>query len=138
MYIHQIKTAIIDRLRSKLTKVIVDDFPDDPTRYDFRHPVAALLVHYDSAEGQEVKRTPKFNVYVVTRSLDTVYKYLDAVCVVLNGQRITGHPLKYAGEAMTRYTDTVWYYGVGFEIQAPTRTTVNDVDLSVILSELGC
>ena len=46
MDIEAIEVQIVARLKSKITDLFIDSFPEKPQEYTFTHPKGAILVHY--------------------------------------------------------------------------------------------
>jgi len=136
MLIRDIKAAIRDRLRDRITSAATMDYPDQPDTYAMRHGTAELLVHYLESEGGKSRRV-SIGVVVVTHTQAVNDRYLAAVLAVLNGHRINGgHVLEYVEDTTLNYEGNTWKTMIKFSISAPVPP-VPDGALTGYLHQLG-
>ncbi len=90
MTIKEIEEAIIERLKSKITDLVVEGFPEKPSEYKLMHHKGAILVAYAGSTYEEPaatdvvvqERKVEFDITVVMRHLRThegAYQYLDTL-----------------------------------------------------------
>ncbi|MDD3293099.1 MAG: Gp37 family protein [Geobacteraceae bacterium] len=136
MLIKDIKAAIRDRLRDRITSASIMDYPDQPDTYAMRHATAELLVHYLESEGGRNRRV-SMGVVVVTHTQPVNDRYLAAVLAVLNGYRIGGaHALEYIEDTNLGYEANTWKTMVKFTVAAPVPPVPDGV-LTEYLHKLG-
>lgn len=136
MLIRDIKAAIRDRLRDRITSAATMDYPDQPDTYAMRHGTAELLVHYLESEGGKSRRV-SIGVVVVTHTQAVNDRYLAAVLAVLNGYRIGGaHPLEYIEDTTLNYEGNTWKTMIKFTVAAPAPP-VPESGLTDYLHKLG-
>jgi len=126
--IQEIEAAIVSRLKSSITDLLVDSFPDKPAEYE-RLPFqkGVILVAYRGSrfseplgEGVAIQiQTAQFDVYLQKKDLrthDGAYAYLEKIRELLTGfQPLTNVGLLYPiSEDFLDMTDFLWSYGITF------------------------
>jgi len=132
MEITEIESAIIERLKSKITDLLVEGYPDDPESYKLLHPKGALLVRYsnstysdpDSMGVVSQDRKMEFEVNVVARNLKNrkdkearagAYEYLEAVRYALAGFKISGiNKMFPTRDGFVKEEGGIWVYAMAF------------------------
>lgn len=144
MTIANIETAIIERLKSKISDVLVEGFPEKPSEYKLLHPKGALLVSYAGSTFSEPEavdivlqtRKIEFDITVVMRHLRThegAYAYLDAVRTVLTGYRIPGCSKMYpTREQFISEENGIWQYAITFTLTVPAIEIEEDEQLPLL------
>lgn len=133
MNIEALENKIIEKLKGKLTDLLVDAFPEKPQDFVFTHPKGAVLVHYQGGSYGNIEcvgavfqnKKMEFAITLVTRSLRTknsgAYELLDEVKSILTGFQIDGcskmHPTK---EGFLSESNGVWQYSINFEFTTPS------------------
>lgn len=133
MNITNIENKIIEKLKSKLTDLLIDAFPEKPQDFVFTHPKGAVLVHYQGGSYGNIQSTDiifqdkkmEYAITIVTRSLRTknsgAYSLLEQVKSILTGFRIDGcskmHPTK---EGFLTENNGIWQYTINFEFTTPS------------------
>lgn len=139
MNIETIENKIIEKLKSKLTDLLVDAFPEKPQDFVFTHPKGAVLVHYQGGNYGNTEsvgaifqnKKMEFAITLVTRNLRTknsgAYELLDEVKSILTGFQIDGcskmHPTK---EGFLSENNGVWQYSINFEFTTPSIESEED------------
>lgn len=128
-YIELIENVLLERLQANLPELVVEAFPDNPSEYEFIHPVGAVLVQYDSSNfGEDYclaftaqKRTMKFNVVSLTRSLrdhNGCYDVLERISQTILGLKLNGfEQFKQETDSFSDETDGVWTYVQSFTVK---------------------
>ncbi len=127
MKLKEIEQAIIERLKSQITDVPVEAFPEQPSEYRLRHASGVLLVVYRGAKYAESQsaslavqaRQQEWDVIVVSRNLRThtsAYDLLDQVRTALSGYRVvpTAEVMVPVREAFINEVNGIWQYGITF------------------------
>ena len=127
--IEWIENTLIARLQANLPELVVEAFPDNPSEYEFIHPVGAVLVQYDSSSFSDdyclaftaQKRTMKFNVVSLTRSLrehNGCYDVLERVSQTILGLKLDGfEQFKQETDSFSDEVDGVWTYVQSFVVK---------------------
>lgn len=139
MNIETIENKIIEKLKSKLTDLLIDAFPEKPQDFVFTHPKGAILVHYQGANYNNSEsvgaifqnKKMEFAITLVTRSLRTknsgAYELLDEVKSILTGFQIDGCSKMYpTKEGFLSENNGVWQYSINFEFTTPSIETEED------------
>lgn len=123
------ENALVDALRRDCPDLEVQPFPDNPTEYEFIHPVGALLVRYDggSISGSVAvdmtaqPRDLQFSVVSLTRNLRDhggCYETLKRVRDCLLGLKLPGAAQIYAlSEDFVQEEDGIWVYAQRFTLR---------------------
>ena len=132
MTINEIETEIIDRIKSKISDLHIEGFPDKPSEFKLTHQTGAILVHYQGGSYSDSKsvgciyqdKKLEFSITVVTRNLRSYkgsYFYLDKVRQILTGFRPLGctkmQPVK---EDFISENNGIWQYAINFSLTTPT------------------
>jgi len=131
--IETIESQIIEKLKSKLTDLLVDSFPEKPQEFVFTHPKGAILVHYqggnysNSESVGAIFQTKKmeFALTIVTRNLRTkdacAYALLEQVKSILTGFQIDGcSKMSPTKEGFLSENNGIWQYSINFEFTTPS------------------
>lgn len=126
--IEELTNEIVGRLKKEFPEYEAESFPDNPESYNFLHPIAALLVRYDSARYEErpsmngpfmQKVTLVFDVTIACRALagnGGAYALLDRAKSALFGFKPdVGEPLTLRTDGFRAREKEVWYYGITAE-----------------------
>ena len=96
----EMQADLLERVKSGITTMSVEPFPDKPADYKLLHPVGAVLVRYNGGSYSQPggmgfvrqDRRLDWELVVVTRSLNkgdgAAYPILDALRVLLTGYRL--------------------------------------------------
>jgi len=132
MSINEIENEIVDRIKSKISDLHIEGFPDKPSEFKLTHPTGAILVHYQGGSYSDSKsvgciyqdKKLEFSITVVTRNLRNykgAYFYLDKVRQILTGFRPIGctkmQPVK---EDFISENNGIWQYAINFSLTTPT------------------
>lgn len=133
MNIETIETQIVEKLKSKLTDLLIDSFPEKPQEFVFTHPKGAILVHYQGANYNNSEsvgaifqnKKMEFAITIITRTLRTknsgAYSLLEQVKSILTGFRIDGCTKMYpAKEGFLSENNGIWQYSINFEFTTPS------------------
>ena len=124
--IRELESALIGALSASCPDLSVEPFPDNPSEYEFIHPVGALLVQYDGGTisgtvALDLIAQPRelhFTVLSLTRNLRDhggCYEVLDRVRNCLLGLKLPGVKQIYGlQERFFNETDGVWVYAQSF------------------------
>jgi hypothetical protein len=144
--IQTIETAIIDRLKAKLTDAAIEPFPDRPAEYQLIHSKGALLVSFSGSVFSEPEATDvivqdrrmEFDVTVVTKSLRAsgahhgAYALLEAARLTLTGHQIPGcGKISPRREGFLSEKAGTWQYGIRFAMS--TKAVEDGENEEVIL-----
>lgn len=133
MSIENLENAIISRLQTKVTDLIVETFPNNPDEYEFVHPIGVILVFYTGSAYSKTKsisnivqdELAEFGITIMIRNLDLkkgCYKYLDQVKNTLTGYKIDNCKKMYPTKSKILSEDGgIWQYGITFAI--PMQST---------------
>jgi len=136
--IETIENKIIEKLKSKLTDLLIESFPEKPQEFIFTHPKGAILIHYQggsygSSQSVDVifqQKKMEFALTVVTRNLKTnsgAYSLLEEIKSILTGFKIDGcskmYPVK---EGFLVENNGIWQYTINFELTTPSIETEED------------
>jgi hypothetical protein len=94
--IQEFETAIIDELKSVITDLVIESFPDKPDEYRVLSPKGAILVKYAGSKYQQPlyqhaiiqERKLAYEIYLLVRSLrreNGAYALLDTIRETLTG-----------------------------------------------------
>ena len=132
MNIETIENNIVERLKSKLTDLLIESFPEKPQEFIFTHPKGAILVHYQGGSYGNIQSTDiivqnkkmEFALTIVTRNLKTnsgAYALLEEIKSILTGFKIDGcskmYPVK---EGFLVENNGIWQYTINFELTTPS------------------
>lgn len=139
MNIETLENKIIEKLKSKLTDLLVDAFPEKPQDFVFTHPKGAVLVHYQGGNYGNAEsvgaifqnKKMEFAITLVTRSLRTknsgAYELLDKVKSILTGFQIDGcSKMSPTKEGFLSENNGIWQYTINFELTTPSIETEED------------
>jgi len=130
--IETIENNIVERLKSKLTDLLIESFPEKPQEFIFTHPKGAILVHYQGGSYGNIQSTDiivqnkkmEFALTIVTRNLKTnsgAYALLEEIKSILTGFKIDGcskmYPVK---EGFLVENNGIWQYTINFELTTPS------------------
>lgn len=128
--IEDIETVLIKKLQNELPELAVEAFPDNPSEYEFIHPLGAVLVQYESTqfEGDYAlaftaqPATITFAVVSLTRNLRShsgCYDVLERIRNAILGLKIPGlEQVKQTDERFSAEEDGVWTYLQTFALKA--------------------
>ena len=127
MNLKDIEQAIIDRLKSRITDVPVEAFPERPSEYRLRHASGVLLVVYRGSKYTESQsagvavqaRKQEWDVIIVSRNLrshQNAYDLLDKVRAALSGYQVvpTAEIMAPIREQFINESNGIWQYGITF------------------------
>lgn len=133
MNIETIETQIVEKLKSKLSDLLVDSFPEKPQEFVFTHPKGAILVHYQGANYNNSEsvgvifqnKKMEFAITIVTRNLRTknsgAYSLLEQVKSILTGFQIDGcSKMSPTKEGFLSENNGIWQYSINFEFTTPS------------------
>jgi len=118
----------IGRLKEKVTKLAIEEFPDDVRSYSLTHSVGAMLVRYIGSgyEQQKInnfvleKRTARIEVVCVARTLmksEGMYSIIDQCKSALRGYAPDGkNKIRVAADGYRDMDESVWVYSVTFNV----------------------
>lgn len=127
--IRELESALLDALTEAFPDLSVEPFPDNPSEYEFIHPLGALLVQYDGGSisgtvAVDMIAQPRelhFTVLSLTRNLRDhggCYEVLDRVRKCLLGLKLPGVKQIYGlQERFSDEADGVWVYAQSFSLQ---------------------
>lgn len=132
MNIRNIENTLVDKLKEKFPKFMVQGFPEKPQEFILLHPIGAILVHYYGANYTNSNdifiisqdRKLEFAITIVTRNLrdnEGAYETLEKVKHVLCGYKISGctklQPIK---ENFISESNGIWQYELRFTLTTPS------------------
>lgn len=132
MTINEIETEIIDRIKSKISDLHIEGFPEKPLEFRLTHPTGAILVHYQGGSYSDSKsvgciyqdKKLEFSITVVTRNLRSYtgsYFYLDKVRQILTGFRpLCCTKMQPVKEDFISENNGIWQYSINFSLTTPT------------------
>ena len=139
MNIETIENKIVEKLKSKLTDLHIDSFPEKPQEFTFTHPKGAILVHYQGGNYRNIQavdvivqqKKMEFALTIITRNLRTknsgAYSLLEDVKSILTGFKVDGcskmYPIK---ENFLVENNGIWQYAINFELTTPSIETEED------------
>ncbi len=138
MNIETIENKIIEKLKSKLTDLLIESFPEKPQEFIFTHPKGAILIHYQggsygSSQSVDVifqQKKMEFALTIVTRNLKTnsgAYALLEEIKSILTGFKIDGCSKMYpTKEGFLVENNGIWQYTIKFELTTPSIETEED------------
>lgn len=139
MDIETIENQIVEKLKSKITDLYIDSFPDKPQEYTFTHPKGAVLVHYQGGSYGNIssfdavvqQKKMEFSLTLITRNLRTkdsgAYSLLEAIKSTLAGFQINGCSKMYpTKEGFLAENNGIWQYTINFELTTPSIETEED------------
>ena len=127
--IRELESALLGALTEAFPDLSVEPFPDNPSEYEFIHPLGALLVQYDggsisSSASLSLTAQPRelhFTVLSLTRNLRDhggCYEVLNRVRKCLLGLKLPGVRQIYGlQERFSNEADGVWVYAQSFSLQ---------------------
>jgi hypothetical protein len=132
MNINDIENSIIERLRSKISDLHIEGFPEKPAEFRLIHPKGAILVHYQGGNYSESKsidciyqdKKLEFSITIVMKHLRThegAYEYLDIVRQILTGfkpencSKMIPTKEEFIGE-----DNGIWQYSINFCLITPS------------------
>jgi hypothetical protein len=142
-----LETQIVDRLKSRLTNIQVEPYPDRPAEYKLLHPTGAVLVHYQGSRYGKRRATDavvqdrrlEFGVTVLARNLRVhtgAYAILDAVCSALTGWQPGGYGKIYPlSDGFLSEETGIWQYQMSFALDA-LNIELAEEEQNVILQKL--
>ena len=138
MNIETIENNIIEKLKSKLTDLLIESFPEKPQEFVFTHPKGAILIHYQGGSYGNIQsldvivqnKKMEFALTIVTRNLRSnsgAYALLEEIKSILTGFKIDGcskmYPVK---EGFLVENNGIWQYTINFELTTPSIETEED------------
>ncbi len=127
MNLKEVEQAIIERLKSQITDIPVEAFPERPSEYRLRHASGVLLVVYRGSKYSESQsaglavqaRTQEWDIVIISRNLrshSSAYDLLDQVRAALSGFRpvSTAEVMVPVREAFINEVNGIWQYGITF------------------------
>jgi len=126
--IKEIETAIVNKLKTDISDLKVEAYPDNPKDYLLRHAQGSVLVHYNGAKfnksaleaiiAQETILT--WDIILICRNLrnnDGVYDNLDKIRESLTGFKLDSCEKMYpVEEDFISENNGVWQYGIRFQV----------------------
>ena len=131
MAINTIKNDIITQLKSSISDLKVEEFPDKPAEYKLIHSKGAVLVHFLGTNYNEpdeqgfIQQTAnlRFGLTLMIKGLrdkNGAYAYIDSIISTLTGFTPTGCTKMYPVRVgFLTENDGVWQYT--FTFVAPTE-----------------
>lgn len=135
MDIETIEAQIVARLKSKITDLFIDSFPEKPQEYTFTHPKGAILVHYQGGNygnSQSIdvvfqQKKMEFALTIITRNLkknNGAYLLLEKIKQILTGFKIDGcTKMLPTKEGFLTENNGIWQYTINFELTTPSIET---------------
>jgi len=132
MTINEIENEIVERIKSKISDLHIESFPDKPSEFKLTHPTGAILVHYQGGSYSDSKsigciyqdKKLEFSITIVTRNLRSYkgsYFYLDKVRQILTGFRpISCNKMLPVKEDFISENNGIWQYAINFSLTTPT------------------
>lgn len=126
MAINTIETDIINKLKTVITDLQIEGFPDKPSEYRLLHPSGAILVAYNGAtfaipEGSGfILQTVnlEFSITLMIRNLrdkNGAYSYIDSIIETLTGYSPTNCAKMYpTNVTFLDESNGIWQYGLTF------------------------
>jgi len=142
-----LETQIVDRLKSRLTNIQVEPYPDRPAEYKLLHPTGAVLVHYQGSRYGKRRATDavvqerrlEFGITVMARHLRVhtgAYAILDSVCAILTGWKPAGYGKVYPLSDGFLSEDTgIWQYQMSFAVDS-VNVEIAEEEQKVLLTKL--
>lgn len=135
MAINTIETAIINKIKTVITNLTVEGFPDKPSEYRLVDALGAVLVAFGSSVFERPNTTAfiqqnvdmEFTATLVIRNLrdkNGAYNYIDTIISALTGYAPTGcakmYPIQvsFLGES-----GGIWQYGITFIVPTENFST---------------
>jgi hypothetical protein len=129
MDIATVETAVINRLKARITGLAVEPFPGDTKSYRLLHPRGAVLAHYAGSIFSRPERRPaevqleemRFELTLVMRNLRTkdagAYAAIASVKRALLGHRVAGCGRIFLnGISLVDSEDGFWWYVLGISM----------------------
>lgn len=153
MSIQDMIDKIVERLKQTGLPILVEAFPDDPSKFKLLHPQGAALVAYGgsrygapgSLDRIVQERAVQFDITLLLRKLhgrDSAVTTLDAIRVALTGLRLSnrtdlfGQPqgarLRPANDRYIGHSGGVWRYLITVEATIPAVEVLPEAQAGVI------
>jgi phage gp37-like protein len=128
MNIKDVEDAIINRLKSSITDLQIEGFPEDFDQYQFIHPKGAILVAYSGSDYTKSAvldrisqvQTLHFDILLISRGLRThtgAYAYLDSIRASLTGYQPTGlSKIWLTKEEFVDEQTGIWRYSISVSV----------------------
>ena len=123
MQIEEIENAIVEKLKTDISDLSVEPFPDNVKDYELIHPKGAVLVSYESSNYtnprlEQQARMIEFDVIVIVRNLRShlgAYQTLERVRQsITNDLYIENMKLYPLSERFLFVEDDKWHYEMRF------------------------
>jgi hypothetical protein len=138
--ITEIEDAMVALLKTALTGVLVDSFPDTAAKYDklpFNKNNMALVAYRGSRFGEPritdvvvQEQTAEFEVNLAVRNLkgqQGAYVLLESIRATLTGSRLNGAgPLYPTGEHFIKVEEFIWEYFATFACSWPAVQVITE------------
>lgn len=134
----QVETAIVNRLKEKITDLPSEGFPEKPDKRRLNHSVGQIFVTYAGADftdpfsSENIVQIKK-NQYALhlsvrgLRSHQGAYIYLDKIARVLTGYQISGCQKMYpTRERFLGEEDGVWNFVIFFTVKHKTSEVLEE------------
>jgi hypothetical protein len=127
MGIKEIEDDIINQLQNNITDLIVENFPDNTSKYTLNHENGAILVGFsgvnytepDDLEDIKQIKTLEFILFLLIRGIrdkNGGYKYLDSMEETLTGYAPEGCRKMYPTDISFVHEDNgIWQYSMTFK-----------------------
>ena len=132
MTINEIENEIIERIKSKISDLHIEGFPEKPSEFRLTHPIGAILVHYQGGSYSDSKsigcivqdKKLEFSITVVTRNLRSYkgsYFYQDKIRQIITGFRpLCCTKMQPVKEEFISEDNGIWQYSINFSLTTPT------------------
>jgi hypothetical protein len=124
--IERIESEIVNKLRSDISGLSIEAYPDSPSNYHVRHPKGAVLVHYSGSRFQpsvydefiaQIQQIT-FDIILIVRSLrgnGGAYEVMDQIRESLTGFVMTDiSKFQPTEEEFITEENGIWQYGMRF------------------------
>lgn len=124
--IKDIENQIVEKLKTNISELFVEGFPDKPAEFKLIHPKGAVLVHYQGGNYSEPKalgcivqdKKLEFSITVVMKNLRNhsgAYEYLDRIREILTGFKPDNCSKMYPTKEDFLFEDSgLWQYSINF------------------------
>lgn len=132
LVIEQVEAALVAHLREQVSgRCKVEEFPNDPAKYDFSNLPAALLVHYAGSQYSGAKgpantaqaRRMQFALVLLSRSLrgeGGAYNHLEDIRLAIQGRAFAGAgPVEIVRDTLENEDDGVWRWQIVIALPVP-------------------
>ena len=128
MSIRNIESAIVNKLKTDITNLKVEPYPDNTAEYLLKHSKGVILVHYNGAKFKKSVLEPviaqecilTWDIILICRNLrnnDGVYDNLDKIRESLTGLKPDNCEKMYPTEEnFISEHNGIWQYGIRFQI----------------------